>query len=169
MGGGVCVCCGVGVGCAKPLPPSTMCRFRTPPCVHSKTSPFVPATRPHAQKKACGRVASARGDVLDAHTEAWDREEEGGRRAKEGEKKKRFSRAPQVHRKIPLDPAHLMTMTLTHSGKVIQQMSGDLARSPVEEESVKHVCLAEAKKTLVTLRKDSAQSQAGNVVNRRVL
>ena len=76
-------------------------------------------------------------------------EGEGGGR--EREKKTGFSRAPEVHRKIPLDPAHLITMTMTHSGKVIQQMSGDLPRSPVEEESVKHVCLAEARKALVTL------------------
>ena len=79
------------------------------------------------------------------------RREGGGRRRRKREKKKGFSRAPQVHRKIALDPAHLMTMTMTHSGKVIQQMSGDLARSPVGEESVKHVCHAEARKTLVTL------------------
>ena len=51
-----------------------------------------------------------------------------------------------------------MTMTVTHPGKVIQQMSGDLAlrtsvlgHDPVEEESVEHVSLAEARKTLVTL------------------
>ena len=46
-----------------PLP--SMCRFKTPPCVHSK--------RPRVSTciNTCGRGAGTHGDVLNVHTEAF--------------------------------------------------------------------------------------------------
>ena len=73
----VCVCvvlCGVvwcGVVCAVwcGTLKNPVCRFKTPRCVHSKTSPWMPATRAHAFQHV--RVVPVHtGDLLNGHTGA---------------------------------------------------------------------------------------------------